>query len=134
MSWSYTRNEMLGIVEVVYAGDVSARELQEATSEFIGLEKREGLNRFLVDVADMTLARSTRLSDLFDLPAIQYEREKADRKGRVAVFAPVTSKVLDEAQFYESACINRGWNVRVFAVREEAVSWLTQPSIASAAN
>lgn len=56
MPWTYERNASLGVVEVVYKGEVSARELRESTSELIGLEKREGLIWFLVDVTEMTLS------------------------------------------------------------------------------
>ena len=126
MPWSYERNPELGIVEVVYKGEISARELQGSSSEFIGLEKREGLNRFLIDAVEMALARRASLFDVLALPAKQYGEEEADRAGRVAVYASDSSKAQDVVQFYETACVNRGWMVKSFRGRQEAVKWLTQ--------
>jgi hypothetical protein len=126
MSWSYEHNPTLGVVEVVYKSEVSARDLRESTSELIELGKREGLNRFLVDAADMTLAPSTSLVDAYDLPTRQYVEQGADRQCRVAIYLPDSARARDAVRFYETACVNRGWMVKVFSERQEAVKWLAQ--------
>ena len=121
MPWSYVRNSELKIVDVVYKGEISASDLRESTSEFIVLEKREALNRFLIDADEMSLAPNTSLFDVLDLPAKQYVEEEADRAGRVAVYLSASSKAQDTVQFYETACTNRGWMVKVFRGRQEAL-------------
>ncbi len=124
MPWRYERNTELGIVEVFYTGTTSAQDLQESTSALIELEKRENLNRFLVDVSAMTLDASTSLLDILALPARQYLEEHADRRGCVAVFVPDSSAAVDAVRFYETACRNRGWIVQRFAEHGEALAWL----------
>ena len=129
MPWSYERNVTLGVVEVVYSGTVSAGDLRESTETCIGLEKQEGLNRFLVDATDMTLDPDASLLDIFNLPAAQYEEQEADRQGRLAVYVSESSKSVDVVRFYETACVNRGWMVKMFFARQDAVEWLTQRSV-----
>ena len=124
MPWTYERNTSLGLVEVFYTGEVTTRELQESTSALIELEKTDGLIRFLVDVTEMRLSSFTSLFDIFNIPAKQYEEEEADRDGRVAVFVPDHSEMLSVVKFYENACVNRGWMVKRFAERQEALEWL----------
>ncbi len=123
MPWTLSHNQALRIVEVLYTGEVTGRELREVTSKCITLEKENGVNRFLCDASDCEISAS--LLDLFDLPAEQYAAEKADRSGRVAVVLPRSPRARDAAQFYETASRNRGWMVQAFASRQEAVDWLT---------
>ena len=123
MPWTSKHNPALQIVEVVYAGEITARELHESSSAFIALEKEKGINWFLVDATKMKLTAS--LLDVYDLPTKQYLEEKADRLGRVAVILPSCSKTREAVQFYETVCRNRGWMVQTFSKRQEAVDWLT---------
>ena len=124
MPWGYTRNPQLPIVEVEFSGDVTAHDLQEATSTLIALEKEEGVNRFLIDPTKMVFAAS--MTDVYNLPEKQYVEEQADRSGRVAVILPTSPEEREAVQFYETACRNRGWHVKAFADTPEAVEWLTQ--------
>ena len=123
MPWTYKHNPTLQIVEVVYSGEITARDLRESSSAFIALEKEKGINWFLVDATKMKLAAS--LLDVYDLPTKQYLEEEADRLGRVAVILPSCSKAKEAVQFYETVCRNRGWMVQTFSRRQEAVDWLT---------
>ncbi len=126
MPWRYEHNETSGIVEVFYTGNITAQDLRQSTSELIQLEKRDGLNRFLVDASAMSLDADTSLIDILALPARQYLDEEADRQGCVAVFAPEESNAIDAVRFYETACKNRGWLVQQFPAREAALRWLMQ--------
>lgn len=132
MAWSWRSLESLGIVEAVYQGEVSAAELQESASTAIELEKSQGQRRFLVDCSNIRLSPSTSLADIYNLPAVQYEAEGADREAAIAVFAPAESSEFDAIQFYETACVNRNWNVKLFLDRDEAIEWLTGQPMQSA--
>ena len=76
MPWTYEINPTLQIVEVAYTGNTTARDLQESTSAFIALEKKEGLNRFLIDTSEMELTAS--IMDVYNLPDKQYLEEAAE--------------------------------------------------------
>ena len=123
MPWSYKYNPTLKIVEVVYSGEITARDLGESSSALIALEKEKGLNWFIIDATEMKLTAS--LIDVYDLPTKQYLEESADRFGRVAVLLPSCSKTREAVHFYETVCKNRGWMVQAFSNRQEAVDWLT---------
>jgi hypothetical protein len=122
MTWSHEYNSKLQIVELVYAGETTARDLQVSTSELIALEKEKGINRFIVDATDMEVNFS--LMDVYNLPTKQYIEENADRKGRVAVVLQTSPRTKEAVDFYEDVCRNRGWMVQVFSKREEAIDWL----------
>lgn len=128
MAWQYKENSTIHIVEVIYTGKTTADDLRESTSELITLEKEKGLNRFLIDPTEMTFFAT--LMDIYDLPAKQYLEEGADKSGRVALILPPPSKEKEVVQFYETVCMNRGWNVQVFSERQEAIDWLI-PDVSS---
>ena len=122
MGWRYTYDTTLQVVEVVYAGETTDRDLRDSTSAFISLEKEKGVNRFLVDATEMKLAFS--LADIYDLPTKQYVDQKADRQGCVAVILPNSRESKQAVRFYENVCRNRGWMVQAFSDREAAKAWL----------
>jgi hypothetical protein len=122
MPWSYQHETTSDIVEAAYTGEVSALDLRESTTTFIRLEKEQGLVKFLIDTSEMLLATS--MIDLYELPTKQYIEEGADRQGRVAIIPPASKSAVEAVRFYESVCQNRGWHVRVFEQRAEALKWL----------
>lgn len=128
MPWTYNINPTLQIVEVAYTGNTTARDLQESTSAFIALEKKEGINRFLIDTSEMELTAS--IMDVYNLPDKQYLEEEAERSGRVALILPTSAREKEAVNFYETVCKNRGWQVKTFLEHQEAVNWLT-PGTAS---
>jgi hypothetical protein len=129
MPWTYKQNLKLQIVEAKFSGTTTARDLQECTSELIALEKEKGMNRFLVDATGMEYAGS--LVDVYNLPSKQYLEEGADVGGRVAVLFPASPDDKEAVQFYETVCVNRGWDVRAFSERQEAMTWLTRSTTSS---
>ncbi len=122
MPWSYQLTNERQIVEVVYSGNVTADELRESTSTLIQMEKQDGLNRFLIDTSNMVLDAA--LVDIYNLPAKQYTDEQADRNARLALIMASTPREKEAAQFYETACVNRGFDVKAFTERQQAFAWL----------
>ncbi len=129
MPWTYKYNPTLQIIEAVFFGSITARDLKESTSEFIAWEKEKDINRFLIDTTEMEFAAS--LVDVYNLPAKQYQEEKADRNGRVALVLSRYPWEKEAAQFYETVCKNRAWDVQAFSEREEAVNWLTRSTFSN---
>ena len=62
---------------------------------------------------------------LFEFPDL-YAALDADRTSRGALVLPHPSRTgeVNDALFFENVCRNRGWNVRTFPGREEALAWL----------
>lgn len=63
--------------------------------------------------------------DLLNLPARQYVEESMSRRIRVAVVSPRMPEAQEKVRFYETVCLNRGWKVRLFKSRDDAIEWLT---------
>ncbi len=122
MPWNAKHNETLQLIEVVYTGLTTARDLQEATSKCIAMGKEKGINRFLVDSEGLELSAS--FVDVFELCDKKYTAEKADRLSRIAVVLPRSTEAQEVARFYETVCRNRGWMANVVSTRQEAIDWL----------
>jgi hypothetical protein len=121
--WTVACNSTLSIIEIVHTGLTTGQDLREAASEAISLSKEKGITRFLIDALDVELSAS--ITDVFHLPAVQFEAEKVDRLSRIALVLPKLPKGKEAADFWETACINRGWLARTFAKSAEAIEWLT---------
>ena len=127
MPFTINHNASLGVIELTYRGLTTGDDLKAATSQCIALGKQTGTAKFFVDEVGMELAAS--VVDMLHLPTQQYVKEEADRRGRVAVMLPVSEEARKAVRFYELACQNNGWAVRLFSERQSALDWLAeQPS------
>ena len=50
--------------------------------------------------------------------------EGLSRKARGALVLPDKPELRAHSRFYETVCLNRCWDVRVFEARPQAVEWL----------
>ena len=124
MPWTVEYDLELGIVDGRYVGRVTDDDFKEATAKAVGLAQANNTNRFLIDDSEWEGGAS--VLGLFELPTI-YKELDTDRTSRAALVLPPPSRKAEvrDAQFFETVCQNRGWNVRVFRKREEAIEWLT---------
>ncbi len=123
MTWTLEYSSKLQVIELVYTGRTTGLDLRESTSKAIALGKEQSSSMFLVDATEIELTVST--FDLYDLPTHQYPAMNLDRQSHVAVVLPKQSKEQEDARFYETACINRGWLVKLFPDCAEGIEWLT---------
>ena len=122
MAWNAKYDQGLKLVELVHTGVATAKDLQEATSKCIALGQENETNRFLVDAEELVI--SAQLADIYNLPDKQYVNEQVDRFSRIAVVRPRAPHAQHAAQFYETACVNRGWAAKIVSTRQEAIDWL----------
>ena len=124
MPYEVEYNSELGIVEFTFTGSVTGEEFGRATIEGIDLAKAKDTKLFLIDDSDLQDAGS--VIDLYNLPRL-YEKLGLERGSRGAVVLPTaSSKAAEDARFHETVCLNRGWQVKVFTDRQEAIDWLTK--------
>lgn len=124
MAYTLKFNRTLKIVELVFSGRLTAQESREATSKAIALGKEYGDADALVDAMEVELDVS--IIDLLDLPERLYVEEEMNRRIRVAVVSPRLPKKQGDVRFYETSCLNRGWQVRLWPNRDDAIEWLTR--------
>jgi hypothetical protein len=122
MPWSVTYNPTLEIIEELFCGPVSVAEFREAVSKRISLEKETGSNKILNDVSEVEVDAS--VLDLLNFPNKQYQIEGSNRSIRMALVMPKEEKSKELAEFFVTACLNRGWQVKEFTERQEAIDWL----------
>jgi hypothetical protein len=122
MTWSIEFKTDRKIIELTYSGEVSPKELVEAVDAAIEISKRESATLVLADCKTMVGGHS--LIDLYSLIKIFVTRDFRGLKE--ALLLPSANTPLQFVKFYETACRNRGFNVKVFNDYTEAVDWLVK--------
>jgi hypothetical protein len=119
MPWSLSLPEDRPWVELDYHGVVTPAELMAAFEEL--MSACGGRTLFLADctrlVGNPSPVELLRLIERFDT-------SPQGRRFREAILVPEV-QAADAVRFYETACLNRGFQVRVFGTREAAEAWLT---------
>ena len=126
MSWHVNYDEDTRNVRITFDGPTTGQDLRDATSEAILTGKNHGTRAFLVDSRTIRLHAS--VFALLALPDKQYTAEGADRHSLVAVLMPSDPKEQEGMRFYETVCVNRGWQARCFWSPDEALAWLASAS------
>jgi hypothetical protein len=122
MSWSVEYDSNLRIVVSRYADFVTNKDLREATVKAVGLAKANNTGRFLIDASQQVGGPA--VFDLYDLPNL-HESLGLDHRSKGALVLPAAGVPAEEdARFFETVCLNRGWQVKVFSAHREALDWL----------
>ncbi len=121
MPWKIEVVGSPAIVEVIYEGVVTPAELREAFDGAVAAGIQHHTRSFLADLSALTGGHS--LVDLMDI--VQgLESNDIDRHVREAILVPAVTPIGPYAEFYDTACRNRGFNSRLFADKDAALSWL----------
>jgi len=123
MPYTITYDPKSDVVNLAFTGELTGKDMSEATSKCIALQKESRALRFLVEVNGWEVVAS--FVDIYKLVYDQYAAESAHRLSRIAVVLPTTSSGQAAATFYETVSQNAGWNAQVFASRKKAIDWLT---------
>lgn len=123
MPYAVTYLDDVGVVETVYAGNVTPEELDAAITATGALAAEHLCNRFLVDAGDLGPARGATL-DILKLAEL-LASVPPDVIEREAILPPRSPGGAVDMRFFETAARNRGLNVRVFGDRDEALAWLS---------
>ena len=122
MPYDFKYDSALQIIEIVHTGILSKEDIQKSTEEGIATQMEHDTDMILVDAAELESVDS--ITDVFSLPA-QYRDGELRSTTCIAVVRPKRQAARMAAQFYEDVCYNRGWGVKQFDTRDEAVEWLT---------
>ena len=122
MPWNIKLNDEKKIVELAYFGVVSADDLNKALAAALKLSKENEIKLFLADCSQMIGGHS--VTDLYYLATI-YEASGFTRDMKEALLMPAMQSTHEQVKFYETTCLNNGFNVRIFNEVGEAINWLT---------
>ena len=123
MAWEIAHDKSLGLVEVVLAGVNTGEELREATVAGIARIRKTRATRGMINAVKQVEAPP--IAELIELPS-QYDEEGLSHDTRIAYVSPERPELCDVAEFFETVCVNRGWAVRRFSDREQAMRWLSE--------
>lgn len=122
MAWTVQFDDALSIIRSTYSGNVTPSELQGAFIAALELAKGKGCCRFFANCLEIECGHSS--VDLYFLVS-QYAPNGLDHTMKEAVLLPRNQHAAKDILFYETACLNRGFNVRAFTDADEAINWLT---------
>ena len=129
MPWNLQLHHDAELIELTYSGIVTPDALIDAFTTAAKLAKENNILLFLADCLDMLGGHS--VVDLYSLIAL-FETLDIAPRSREALILPNLKASLQDVSFYETACLNRGYNVKVFKARQEALAWLTEKPVPSA--
>lgn len=126
MSWSVEYDSKLGIVVGRYADFVSNEDLREATAKAVCLAKANNTYKFLIDASQQVGGLT--VFGLYDLPNL-HESLGLDRRSKGALVLPAAGVPAEnDAHFFETVCLNRGWQIKLFSAHQDAIDWLLDGS------
>ena len=125
MAWETNYDHTHSIVEVIYTGLVSRTEVNSAATKRIKLQEETGSVRVIINAAGINKSTAG-IMDLFALPAKMYVEKRVSKLTRMAIFLPSSTEEKETVQFFETACINRGWMAKIFFERKDAIDWLVE--------
>jgi hypothetical protein len=122
MPYRVTFLEDAGVIETEYTGRMTRDEFEAAVAATVDAVLERDRHRLLSDCTGLDVAASP--LDLWSL-AEWIAAQPPGMLEREAVVLPPAPETAAEVAFYETACKNRGINVRVFSSRDEALAWLS---------
>jgi len=123
MPWTVEYDQELRNIDCRYVGRVTDDDFKQATVKALALAKANKTNLFLIDDEKWEGGAST--LGLFNFPKI-FDELGFERGSRGALIMPLAGTAeAKDAVFFETVCRNRGWYIKVFTGRQEAINWLT---------
>jgi hypothetical protein len=121
MPWHAHLVPGVSVIETSYAGILSAHELGAAIEQTMALVRAHGITRLLADCT--TLEGGHSIVDLFSFVEKVASTDGADAL-KEALLLPGLASSEQNVRFWETACLNRGINCRIFSDKSTALEWL----------
>lgn len=104
-----------------YSGNISNDDLLYSIKKAVELQSENEINSYLADCSNMISSHS--ILDIFS--KVQTMQNMGIRKDlKEAIVLPLNTESADKVKFYETACLNRGYRVKIFSDKNEALNWL----------
>lgn len=121
MSWTVALNPAGTYVDICFCGMVPPEELALAGAESLRVGTEAKCRALLADCTAMEGGHT--LTDLYRL-IDELVESGVSQKFKEAVLMPKAAAAAGAAQFWETACVNRWMEVRLFEDRALALAWL----------
>ena len=90
---------------------------KQGVQEVEALVRKFGSNRLLYDDTELDIELST-------LEIVDMSSWLVDKRSRIAILISPDYKRIENYKFFETACRNRGVNLKLFFSKEDALEWL----------
>ena len=111
----------LDVITVTLTGGFTLDGMRNLTREVLARTREHSTRRFLVDASGVEDAMP--LHEILEMIA-DYRIAGVNGGFRMAAINADSTRLHDSMRFYETASRNRGFNVRLFPNRGEALGWL----------
>ena len=115
----YLEKEEIGLI--TNTGAFTYEDFMKQTREALEVSRVKKCKKFLVDCTLMTFQSQT--MPLYETTAF-YDEIGAPKENKIALVVPAGAKIEADLRFYETVCVNRGWQVKIYSDRESAMHWL----------
>ena len=121
MPWTVKYKPYENIVLIESKGDLAIEDVRAADAEAKLCARENETNRFLYDDSEACLQFS--FMDFYELHG-SWEDVGFSVRDKVAVICPFNPIKKKKYDFFETVCINRGLQVKMFVDKPSALEWL----------
>lgn len=121
MPWKSQILPGLPIIETIFEGRISAQDLAAAVAEVVDLARQHHVTLILADCRKLEGGHS--ITSLYQ--AAESVRACGVTYFKEAVLLPALPEAQGHVAFWETTAVNRGFEVKIFGNRDDAMSWLT---------
>ena len=122
MAWRIEFEETRRVICLTFAGHVSNEDVRDSSIAVISMIGERSTRNIMTDFTDVTQIDIS-VEGVFELPN-GYKALGLGGRFREAIVSPKQSSVREKVEFYETVCVNRGNEVRIFELRAPAMDWL----------
>ena len=120
MNWTITVHHEKDYLEVVTSGCADPLKSLAMAKDISQRSEQNQTHKILIDHLGIT-SICGHVVDVYNRPK-QLDRIKGVRKARIAEV--VNMEHLDFFSFFETVCVNQGYDFRIFSEKECALKWL----------
>ena len=121
MAWQVQYLPDQEIILVENSGDLTHQDFKDQSRDVAVLSEATQVFRILSDNTEMHTRIGT--ADIYEFPKI-YREAGLSARSKIAVLISAEDTRIDDFKFYETVCLNRGYQSRIFFDDELALGWL----------
>lgn len=115
--------EDLKLIRSVYTGPCGMEDYLRNTQRILELSSKHGTEKCFLDMR--LLENKADYSDIMEFPDL-YRKLNAPANLTMGLLIVPGQKDQTIIGFYETVCMNRGWNTRTFSDPDQLLDWLLQ--------
>jgi hypothetical protein len=121
MSWEVCYLDDQAIILVTNRGRLTYQDFSDEINAIVLLSEKHHLFKILVDDTEMSSGIGT--IDIFSFPKL-YEDAGMSKRCKIAILISEDEDQVGDFHFFETVCLNRGYNTKVFFNVNNAKAWL----------